>query len=395
MHRRVEIKIRCKRILFKQNPGTAILAETPKAMGYSMPPEWAPHEGTWLSWPHNPRTWVGNFGPIPEVFVEIVRALCPSENVHICVRNEHSESRVRALLKNHGLDSASILFHHIPTNDAWARDHGPIFVTRNCGAGSQPAPSDSVQAGSPHHKLAAIAWRFNSWGEKYPPWDDDDKVPERAAAIVNVPCFHPRMILEGGSIDVNGAGTLLTTECVLLNPNRNPQLSQKQIEARLDDYLGASNVIWLGDGIAGDDTDGHIDDLARFVSAKTIVTVYEDDESDVNYKALRENFERLQSAADTDRSKFEIVKLPTPGKVYRGAQHDTRPAEERLPASYANFYIGNGAVLVPVFGHENDAKALGMLGDFFPGRAIAGIRCNDLVGGYGAIHCVTQQQPAV
>ena len=363
-----------------------------------MPPEWAPHEGTWLSWPHNPRTWVGNFGPIPFVFAEIVRALCPAENVHICVSNPLAEANVRALLKSNGVDCGSILYHHIPTNDAWARDHGPIFITRRSdgAAAFQPPLSEREDQGrleSRPSNLAAVAWRFNSWGGKYPPWDDDDKVPERAAAALNVPCFHPRMVLEGGSIDVNGAGSLLTTECVLLNPNRNPQLSRKQIEARLDEYLGAPNVIWLGDGIVGDDTDGHVDDLARFVNERTIVTIYEDDESDVNYKALRENYERLTAAAGRDGSKFEIAKLPTPGKVFRGAQHDTRPPEERLPASYANFYIGNGAVLVPVFGHENDEEAKGMLGEFFPGRTVVGIRCNDLVGGYGAIHCVTQQQP--
>ena len=380
------------------NPGTLILADTPKELGYAMPAEWAPHEGTWLSWPHNPRTWVGNFGPIPHVFAEIVRALCPSENLHICVSNALAEGGVRALLKNHGVDSASIFYHEIPTNDAWARDHGPIFITRTVGAAALLPPLDAATNQGRQEcrpSIAAVAWRFNSWGGKYPPWDDDDRVPERAAAILNVPCFHPRMVLEGGSIDVNGAGALLTTECVLLNPNRNPQLSRKQIEARLDEYLGASHVIWLGDGIVGDDTDGHIDDLARFVNATTVVTVYEDDEHDNNYKALRENYERLQSATDQNGAKLTVVKLPTPGKVFRGAQHDTRPPEERLPASYANFYIGNGAVLVPIFGHENDEKAKALIGDFFPGRAVVGIRCNDLVGGYGAIHCVTQQQPAV
>ena len=358
------------------------MADTPKELGYAMPPEWAPHEGTWLSWPHNPRTWAGNFGPIPQVFSEIVRGLCDGENVHIAVRDASVETAVRALLKSNGLDGASILYHNIPTNDAWARDHGPVFVTAtspDCPAAKNP--------------LAAIAWRFNSWGEKYPPWDDDDRVPERVAAILNVPCFHPRMILEGGSIDANGSGALLVTECVLLNPNRNPQLSRKQLESRLDDYLGASHVIWLGDGIAGDDTDGHVDDLARFVNASTVLTIFEDDTHDVNYKALAENFERLKAAKDQRGSNLEIVKLPMPGKVFRGAEHEGRPAEERLPASYANFYIGNAAVLVPVFGHENDAKAMGLIGEFFPGRKIVGINCKDLVGGYGAIHCVTQQQP--
>jgi agmatine deiminase len=188
---------------------------------------------------------------------------------------------------------------------------------------------------------------------------------------------------------------VLTTESVLLNPNRNPNLNRKQIEDRLEEYLAAPHTVWLGDGIAGDDTDGHVDDLSRFVNATTVATVVEEDSSDVNYRALHENHERLKTARDQDGKTLEIVKLPTPGKVFRGAVHGGRPAEERLPASYANFFIGNGAVLVPVFGHENDAKVLGMIGDFFPGRKPIGIRCNDLVGGYGAIHCVTQQQPFV
>ena len=361
-----------------------------------MPAEWDPHEGTWLSWPHNPRTWVGNFGPIPSVFAEIVRALCPYENVHICVRDGLSEARVRHLLNDAGVDTSAVHFYYIPTNDAWARDHGPIFVTRRIESAPNPEtpgnPAASLLIKSP---IAVIDWKFNSWGGKYPPWDDDDAVPEKVAALLELPCFHPRVVLEGGSIEVNGKGTVLTTESVLLNPNRNPQLSKKQIEDRLDDYLGTKNAIWLGDGIAGDDTDGHIDDLSRFVNANTIVTVFEDDAEDVNFRALSQNYERLQSAKDQDGAALEIVKLPTPGKVFRGAVHADRPAEERLPASYANFYIGNGSVLVPVFGHENDAKVLGMLGEFFKGRKMIGIRCNDLVGGYGAIHCVTQQQPRV
>jgi agmatine deiminase len=360
--------------------GAAKLSD-PKSLGYRMPAEWEPHEGTWLSWPHNPRTWLGNFGPIPSVFVEIVRALCERESVHICVCNALSEAHVRQLLKDAKLDHLRVFFYQIPTNDAWARDHGPVFVKK---AGKDSGLSD----------LAVIDWKFNSWGEKYAPWDDDDAVPERIAELKNLPCYHPRMVLEGGSIDVNGKGALLTTECVLLNPNRNPSMSKKQIEARLDEYLGARHVIWLGDGIVGDDTDGHIDDLARFVSAGTVATIVEDDPGDINYRPLSENLERLQSAKDQDGKNLEIVKLPMPGKVFRGATHGSRDPGERLPASYANFYIGNGAVLVPTFGHANDALALGLLGELFPGRKMVGIPCKDLVGGYGAIHCVTQQQPA-
>jgi len=358
----------------------------PESAGYRMPAEWEPHEATWLSWPHNPRTWVGNFGPIPSVFAEIVRGLCEFEKVRICVRNVQSETSVRHLLQDAGVSTGNVEFFHIPTNDAWARDHGPIFVTRK-------KLGEIVEAGTSEEHRAVVAWRFNAWGGKYPPWDDDDQVPERVAAALNLNAYHPRMILEGGSIDVNGLGSVLTTESVLLNPNRNPQLSKKQIEARLDEYLAARNVIWLGDGIAGDDTDGHIDDISRFVNASTVLTDVEENSGDVNYKALHENFERLQSARDQDGAKLELVKLPTPGKVFRGAVHADRPAEERLPASYANFHIGNGSVLVPIFGHANDARALGLIGEFFPGRKVIGIRCNDLVGGYGAIHCVTQQQP--
>lgn len=460
-----------------------------------MPAEWEEHEGTWLSWPHNPRTWVDNFGPIPAVFVKIVGALCEYENVHICVANAAAEAGVRKLLADASLDSAAIRVYHIPTNDAWARDHGPIFVTRKrpaedlgqpqtlfgeedlaAGLATQlglpavelatteiPAaalklvPADlcrkhvvipialfdnvltlaiadpydlecldeirqvakcqvdlalasaqdinaaitrahgrapETEAG-PDPELAHLAildWKFNSWGGKYPPWDDDDAVPERIARILKLPCFHPRMVLEGGSIEVNGRGTLITTESVLLNPNRNPGMSRKQIEARLDEYLAARKVIWLGAGIAGDDTDGHIDDLARFVSATAVVAVVEEDARDENYRALQENFERLQNATDQAGRRLDIVKLPTPGKVFRTVPGDASSGE-RLPASYANFYIGNGSLLVPVFGHENDASALGLLGEHFPAHKVIGIDCKDLVGGYGAIHCVTQQQP--
>jgi len=362
------------------------MPDLPNALGFRMPAEWEPHDGTWLSWPHNPRTWVGNFGPIPSVFAEIVRGLCDHETVNISVRDIASESGIRKLLNEKRVSGANVRFHIIATNDAWARDHGPIFVTRS--ANRATGKADDVPGA-----LAVIDWKFNSWGEKYFPWDDDDAVPEKVACALKLPCFHPRMVLEGGSIDVNGKGSLLTTECVLLNPNRNPTMSKKQIESRLHEYLSASNIIWLGDGIAGDDTDGHIDDITRFVNETTILTVVEDDPADLNYPPLQLNFERLQSARDQDGKLFEIIKFPSPGKVFRGAVHADRPAEERLPASFANFYIGNGSVLVPVFGVPSDTQALGMLGDLFPGKKIIGIPCNDLVGGYGAIHCVTQQQP--
>jgi agmatine deiminase len=341
---------------------------SPAALGYRMPAEWERHAATWLSWPHKEASWPGKLEHIPPIWVEMVRALVAGEAVDILVNQAAPAAQVRALLTQAGVSLARVHLHEVPTDDAWMRDHGPTFLTRADGG------------------LALVDWRYNAWGGKYPPWEQDDRVPQAIAPILGVPAFSPGIVLEGGSIDVDGRGTLLTTESCLLNPNRNPQLSRAAIEQFLCDYLGARRVLWLGDGIVGDDTDGHIDDLTRFVAPGVVVTVLEDDPRDENYARLRDNHRRLQSMRDAHGDALRIVTLPMPEPVhYDGA---------RLPASYANFYIGNAAVLVPVFGGGRDAAALSTLRSLFPGRGIVGINAVDLVWGLGAFHCVTQQQPA-
>ena len=336
------------------------------ARGYRMPAEWEPHEATWLSWPHKAESWPGAFEPVPGIFVEIARLLAQSELVRINVADEERAAEVRALLLRGGVDLAAVRFHLIPTDDSWVRDHGPIYVVRG-------------------GERAIINWGYNAWGGKYPPYNLDDQVPARIAAESGEQVFTPGIVMEGGSLDVNGRGTLLTTEACLLNPNRNPELSRGEIEGYLRDYLGVSRILWLGDGIVGDDTDGHVDDLTRFVTADTVVTALEEDPADENYRPLRENHERLRTMTDQDGRGLRVVTLPMPGPVYFDGQ--------RLPASYANFYIANRAVLVPTYRHANDARALHILQDLFPDRSVVGIDCTHLVWGLGAIHCVTQQQP--
>jgi len=349
----------------------AIPAITPASLGFRMPAEWEPHAATWLAWPHNLDTWPGKFTPIPDIYVEIVRALHIHESVNVCVNDAEVAAQLRRVLTQAGVDLGRVTLYEIPTNDTWVRDHGPIFLTR--------AHEGQVE-------LAVTDWLFNSWGEKYGPWDLDDVVPQKIAAQFGLPLFAPGLVLEGGSIDVNGRGALLTTEACLLNPNRNPSLTRAEIEGYLRAYLGVSKILWLGDGIAGDDTDGHVDDLARFVDPTTVVCVVEDDPADVNYAPLRDNFTRLQCLTDQDGRPLRVVPLSMPGAVeYEG---------NRLPASYANFYIANGVVLVPTYSCPNDRQALATLQELFPSRHVVGIPCTDLVWGLGAIHCITQQQPA-
>lgn len=349
---------------------------TPRALGYHMPAEWELHEGTWLSWPHKEASWPGAFEPVPQVFVAMVKALTEGERVYINVADEDFAERVRVLLRTGGVDLDAVRFHFNPTNDAWCRDHGPIYVVRDTDGRRERAIND---------------WGYNAWGNKYPPYDLDDVVPTRIAAEMNetlfAPGIVPGMVLEGGSIDVNGAGTLLTTEACLLNPNRNPHLTREQIEQYLKDYLGVTHILWLGDGIVGDDTDGHIDDLTRFVSTSTVVTVMEDDPEDENYEVLQANYERLLMMQDQAGNALRVIKLPMPGALYFD--------DQRLPASYANFYIANKSVLVPTYRHANDAVACELLQSCFPERRVVGIDCTDLIWGLGSIHCVTQQMPAV
>jgi agmatine deiminase len=336
-----------------------------------MPAEWEPHRGTWLSWPHKEASWPGKFGPVPRIFARMVALLADHEEVHINVAGPSMEDEVRRLLADSGADTGNVFFHLNPTNDAWCRDHGPIFVQRSADQSPQ----------------AIIDWGFNAWGGKYPPFDLDDVVPSRIGEELGLPVYHPGMVLEGGSIDVNGVGTLLTTEACLLNPNRNPSLSRSQIEDRLRRFLGVTHILWLGDGVAGDDTDGHVDDLTRFVDARTVVTVVEDDPADENYAPLQDNLERLSRMIDQDGRTLDIVALPMPRPLWHDGQ--------RLPASYANFYIANGIVLLPTYDTARDDQALATLQRLFPGREVVGIDCTDLVWGLGAFHCVTQQWPAV
>lgn len=297
----------------------------------------------------------------------MIEALAESEPVCINVCNGAHEAEARSVLR--GLPTERITFYRIPTDEPWCRDHGPIFLTR------QRDP-----------KLAVVDWDYNAWGNKYPPFDLDEVVPTRVAETLKLPVFYPRMILEGGSIDVNGAGALLTSESCLLNKNRNPNLSRDEIEKRLRDYLGVRDILWLEDGIAGDDTDGHIDDLARFVSERTVVTVVEENRDDENHVPLQENLRRLRDMR-IHQQHLEILTLPMPKKMVREGL--------RLPASYANFYIANTCVLVPIFADPNDEAALSILRECFPGRRIIGIDSRELIWGLGTFHCLTQQQPAV
>ena len=354
--------------------------KTPMGLGFRMPAEWEPHEATWLAWPHNPETWPGRLKFIPPIWIQMIKPLHVHEKVHVCVNDEAMEKEVGAILKRHDIGQ-NVFIHRIPTNDAWARDHGPIFVKRD----DVGARSSRPGGGTP--PLQILDFIFNSWGQKYGPWDLDDVVPQRVAEYLKMPCIQPGIVLEGGSIDVNGKGTLLTTEQCLLNKNRNPHLTKNEIEQYLTDYLGVTNILWLGDGIVGDDTDGHIDDIARFVNSTTVVTVAEEDPADENYKPLQDNLKRLQSMKDQDGKPLNIVTIPMPGPVIY--------QDQRLPASYANFYIGNGVVLVPTYKHPNDQRALEILKGLFPKRRIVGIDAVELVWGLGAFHCVTQQQPKI
>ena len=346
---------------------------TPAKAGFAMPAEWEPHTGTWFSWPRPEGiSFPRKYHTVPEVLAEAIREIAPREEVHINVPNENYEMIVRWKLAEHNCELDNIFFHYIATNESWCRDHGPAFVVRKKRTGKMEG--------------AIVDWGFNAWGGKYPPFNDDDAVPTRVAEELNLPVFYPGIVMEGGSVDFNGAGTVLTTEECLLNKNRNPDLSKKEIEKFLKNYYGQKHVAWLGEGIAGDDTDGHVDDLARFINPTTIVAGVEDDPDDENYKVLQDNLDRLEGLRDQDGKPFEIVKLPMPGVV----QHE----ETRLPATYVNFYFINGALLVPTYRNKkNDKKALGILQECLPDREVIGIDCVELIWGLGALHCVTQQQP--
>jgi len=375
-----------------------------------MPAEWEPHAATWVSWPHKEASWLGKIAAIKPVFARMVAEISRSEPVHVNVNDARMEAEARTLLAEQA-PVGHILFHHFPTNDAWCRDHGAIFViasppVRRPSKAVEKTPGtgdDGLGRPSYGNSLLAVDWRYNAWGNKYPPYDLDNEIPRLMAEALNVPRIAVPMVLEGGSIDVNGAGTLLTTESCLLNPNRNPDLSREQIEAALREYLGVAHILWLGDGIEGDDTDGHVDDLTRFVDPTTVVTVVESDPADANYEPLRENLARLRGMRLPDvadaasvradagsirhGNPLNVIELPMPPRVECDGQ--------RLPASYANFYIANSVVLLPFYGGPTDAVAREVLQSCFPTREVIGIDCTDLVWGLGAFHCLTQQVPRV
>jgi agmatine deiminase len=338
--------------------------KTPRELGYRMPAEWEPHAATWLSWPRREGiSFPGSFDRVLPTLRAMVAAIVESEPVCINVCNGAHEAEARAVLDALPHQEC-VTYYEIPTNEPWCRDHGPIFLTR---------------AADP--KLAAVDWDYNAWGGKYPPCDLDEVVPTRVAEILKVPVFYPKMILEGGSIEVNGAGACLTTEGCLLNKNRNPDLSRDEIEKRLRDFLGVREILWLGQGTEGDDTDGHIDNLARFVSERTVVAIVEKDRSSPNYEPLQENLRRLHEM------KLDIIELPTTRRMTR--------EDLVLPMSYANFYIANTVVLAPTYADPNDEVALSILRECFPTRRVIGIDCRELIWGLGAFHCLTQQQPKI
>ena len=336
-----------------------------------MPAEWERLVGTWFTWPRPEGiSFPGKYEPVPDVYAELIRHLVTVEDVNINVWNAEKEEWVRGLLRARRVPLERVRFHHFPAYEPWCRDHGPIFLVREC---------DGVR------ERAVVDWGYNAWGGKYPPFDLDDAVPQHVAKLRGLPLFSPGIVMEGGALEVNGCGTVLTTEACLLHPNRNPHLNRAQIEQYLRDFLGVRHVLWLGDGIVGDDTDGHVDDLTRFVNPTSVVTVVEEDPADENYELLQENLRRLRTMKDQDGRALRVVELPMPGKL----EHDG----QRLPASYANFYLANEMVLVPTYRDANDRRALEILQREFPQRRVLGIDSLELIWGLGSFHCISQQEP--
>ena len=340
-------------------------AGSPAALGYRWPAEWEPQASTWLSWPHNRNSWPDKFEPVPPLFAQFVKTLARFETVNVLAGGDAVMAEAKSLVGG----VPNVVLHDIPTNDAWCRDHGPTFLVEPPGA-----------------PPALVDWEYNAWGGKYPPFDKDNAVPGHIAALQQRRRFVPGIIMEGGGIDGNGRGTVLTTEQCLLNTNRNPKLDRSTIEQYLADYLGARKVLWLSGGdMVGDDTDGHIDQLARFVDERTVVCAWEDDPSDENYEPLQQNFWQLQSMADQDDRPLRVIPLPMPRPLFNG--------EQRMPGSYCNFHIANGVVIVPQFDDPHDQTAREILGRLLPGRQVIGLPALDLIWGLGAYHCLSQQEP--
>ncbi|NDE61111.1 MAG: agmatine deiminase family protein [Cyclobacteriaceae bacterium] len=344
---------------------------TPAALGYYFPAEFAPQQAMWLSWPHKEESWPGKIQTIYSPYAQFVKEVALGQEVHINVADAAMQDFATLHLVQAGVAMDKIHFHFFPTNDAWCRDHGPAFLIN---------PKADIPK-------VLVKWNYNAWGEKYPPHDLDNQIPVRIAKELGIPYFTPDIVMEGGSVEFNGNGTLLTSKACLLNPNRNPHLSQTQIEKFLCDYYGVKHILWVGDGILGDDTDGHIDDITRFVNADTVVAVVEERKSDGNYEILQENLHLLKEMRLEDGKQLNVVELPMPSPVIWEGQ--------RLPASYANFYIANEVVVVPTFRDKNDQKALDILEECFPSRRVVGIDSTDIIWGLGSFHCLSQQEPAV
>jgi agmatine deiminase len=345
--------------------------QTPKELGYHFPAEFARHTATWLSWPHKEASWPGKIETIYPVYAEFIKRVAEGERVNINVADEAMKQKALRYLEHVGADLSKITFFFHPTNDAWCRDHGPAFVINP----------------NAKEKKIIVDWGYNAWGGKYPPFDLDDNIPTLIAKHYKIPVLYPGIVMEGGSVEFNGRGTVLTTTSCLLNENRNPHLNQRQIENYLRQYYGVENVLWLGDGIIGDDTDGHIDDLTRFVNGDTVVTVVEHRKEDENYEPLRDNVKTLEKLKLENGKAIDIVELPMPaGIVYE---------DMRLPASYANFYISNRYVIVPTFRDKNDDLALQTLQKCFPDRKVIGLDSVDIIWGLGSFHCLSQQEPEV
>ncbi|WP_276368928.1 agmatine deiminase family protein [Chryseolinea sp. H1M3-3] len=344
---------------------------TPKELGYYFPAEFAKHDATWLSWPHKEASWPGKIKTIYPVYAQFIKLLAEGEKVNINVVDEVMKQEVLRYLKEVSADLGNINFFMHPTNDAWCRDHGPAFLINS----------------KAEQKKVIVDWGYNAWGGKYPPFDLDDNIPTLIAQHYNIPVFYPGIVMEGGSVDFNGKGTVLTTSSCLLNINRNPHLNQSQIEQYLHNYYGVENILWLGDGIIGDDTDGHIDDITRFVNETTVVTVVEENKKDENYSVLQANLKALKSLRLESGKAIDIVELPMPSAVVY--------EDMRLPASYANFYIGNKYVIVPTFRDKNDDRAIQILQSCFSDRKVIGLDSWDIIWGLGSFHCLSQQEPTV
>ncbi|MBX9733307.1 MAG: agmatine deiminase family protein [Chitinophagaceae bacterium] len=350
---------------------TSGLLNAPSSNGYFFPAEFAPHEATWLSWPHKEASWPGKIDSIYPNYSLFVKYLAQSEKVRINVANEGMKMFAQAHLDKAGVNLDQVEFFLHPTNDAWCRDHGPAFIIN---------PNAT-------HKKAIVDWGYNAWGDKYPPYDLDDVIPTLIGEHFNLPVYHPGIVMEGGSVEFNGEGTVLTSTCCLLNPNRNPHLNQQQIEEYLCSYYGVQQVLWVEDGIVGDDTDGHIDDTVRFVNADTVLTVVEENKADENYTLLQTNLKQLHTMRLLNGKQLNIIELPMPDAVI----HE----DQRLPASYANFYIANKYVIVPTFRCAKDDKALSIITNCFKDREVVGIDSTDIIWGLGSFHCLSQQEPQV